>query len=67
MDKLNKAVTIMAKIAEVIHWIGAALMAMVFRNVYLIFKTAEGKTWFSKGATPFQPDIVRMVREIGIF
>jgi hypothetical protein len=24
MDKLNKAVTIMAKIAEVIHWIGAA-------------------------------------------
>jgi hypothetical protein len=106
MDKLNKAVIIMAKIAEVIHWIGAALMAvlavmfavgkgdnildevdavslgsdftmygfnideatggnltggsmlvifltglitcilmaMVFRNVYLIFKTAEGKT-----------------------
>ena len=129
MDKLNKAVIIMAKIAEVIHWIGAALMAvlavmfavgkgdsilnevdavslgsdftiygfnideatggnltggsmlvifltglitcilmaMVFRNVYLIFRTAEGKTRFSKGATPFQPDIVRMVREIGIF
>ena len=44
-----------------------ALMAMIFRNVYLIVKTAEGDTWFSKGATPFQPDNVRMVREIGIF
>lgn len=43
------------------------LMAMVFRNVYLIFKTAEGNTWFSKGQTPFQPDNIRMVREIGIF
>ena len=43
------------------------LMAMIFRNIYLIFKTAEGKTKFSKGRTPFQPDIVRMVREIGIF
>lgn len=35
-------------------------MAMVFRNVYLIFKTA-------KGTTPFQKDVVRMIREIGIF
>ena len=44
-----------------------ALMAMVFRNIYLIFRTARGTTWFSKGETPFQPDTVRMVREIGIF
>ena len=29
MDKLNKAVIIMAKIAEVINWIGAALMAVL--------------------------------------
>lgn len=36
------------------------LMAMVFRNVYLILKSSEN-------ATPFQPDNVRMVREIGIF
>ena len=43
------------------------LMAMVFRNVYLILKTAKGKTKFSKGDTPFQSDITRMVREIGIF
>lgn len=43
------------------------LMAMVFRNVYLIIKTMRGKTWFSKGDTPFQNDVTRMVREIGIF
>lgn len=44
-----------------------SLMAMVFRNVYLILKTADGKTWFSQGGTPFQKNITRMVREIGIF
>lgn len=44
-----------------------ALMAMIFRNVYLILKTAKGKTWFAKGNTPFQQNIVRMFREIGIF
>ena len=44
-----------------------ALMAMCARNVHLIFKTSEGKTKFSKGETPFQPDNIRMVREIGIF
>ncbi len=37
-----------------------ALMAMVFRNVRLILKHAET-------STPFQPDNVRMVREIGWF
>lgn len=42
-------------------------MTMVFRNIYLIFQTAEGRTWFSSGKTPFQKDIVRMVREIGMF
>lgn len=44
-----------------------SLMAMIFRNVYLILKTAQGKTWFAKGSTPFQKNIVRMFREIGIF
>ena len=44
-----------------------SLMAMVFRNAYLIFRTAKGKTWFAKGVTPFQKDITRMVKEIGIF
>lgn len=42
-------------------------LAMIFRNVKLILKTTNGKTWFSKGNTPFQPDNIRMVREIGIF
>lgn len=37
-----------------------AVMAMVFRNLYLIFKKTE-KT------TPFQKDNIRMMREIGIF
>ena len=37
-----------------------SLMAMVFRNIYLIMKRSEG-------STPFQKDNVRMVREIGIF
>ena len=44
-----------------------ALMGMCARNVHLIFKTSEGRTRFSKGETPFQPDNIRMVREIGIF
>ena len=43
------------------------LMAMIFRNICLIFKTSAGQTRFSKGETPFQPDNVRMLREIGIF
>ena len=37
-----------------------ALMAMVFRNLNLMMKKAEE-------STPFQPDNVRMCREIGIF
>lgn len=45
----------------------AILMAMIFRNIYLIFRTTQGKTKFSRGTTPFQKDNIRMVREIGIF
>ncbi|MBP3634113.1 MAG: DUF2975 domain-containing protein [Oscillospiraceae bacterium] len=37
-----------------------AVMAMVFRNLHLIFKKSEN-------ATPFQKDNIRMMREIGIF
>lgn len=44
--------------------IGATLiliiMAMVFRNLHLIFKRSEN-------TTPFQKDTIRMMREIGIF
>ncbi|MBO7519242.1 MAG: hypothetical protein J6T73_00545 [Clostridia bacterium] len=44
-----------------------AAFCMIFRNIHLILKTAKGKTWFSQGETPFQKDITRMIREIGIF
>ena len=37
-----------------------ALMAMVFRNLHLIFKRSET-------GSPFQKDNIRMMREIGIF
>lgn len=40
---------------------------MIFRNIFLIVKNTEGKTWFSQGKTPFQKDNIRMIREIGIF
>ena len=41
------------------------MMAMVFRYVHLVFKTATGETKFSEGKTPFQPVIVKMIRRIG--
>lgn len=37
-----------------------SLMAMIFRNLYLIIKKSEG-------TTPFQKDNIRMLKEIGIF
>lgn len=37
-----------------------ALVAMIFRNIYLIVKKSED-------ASPFQKDNIRMLREIGIF
>lgn len=37
-----------------------AVMAMVFRNLHLIFKKSETET-------PFQKDNIRMMKEIGIF
>ncbi|MBQ0065228.1 MAG: hypothetical protein KBT48_05645 [Firmicutes bacterium] len=48
-------------------FIACFLYGMIFRNVNLIMRTAVGKTKFSVGNTPFQEDVVRMVREIGIF
>lgn len=37
-----------------------SLVAMIFRNIYLIVKK-------SKNSTPFQSDNIRMLKEIGIF
>lgn len=58
-------------IAITLFFAGAAiimgLMAMVFRNIYLIIKTIKGKNKSEKLTTPFQKDIIRMLKEIGIF
>lgn len=44
-----------------------SLMAMVFRNIGLTLKTLSGTNPHTRRTTPFQPDVVRMLREIGIF
>lgn len=62
--KISMSAFVLSAVAGIVI---ASLFAMIFRNVYLILKTAQGKTWFSQGDTPFQKDIVRMLREIGIF
>lgn len=54
---INMKALMMFAIGSVIIFI---LVAMIFRNIYLIMKKSEG-------TTPFQKDNVRMVREIGIF
>ena len=55
--QINMTTLLLMAIGAVIIF---ALMAMVFRNIYLIMKKSEN-------ASPFQKDNVRMVREIGIF
>ena len=57
--------------AAIIFFIGAmitfGLMAMVFRNVYLIMKKLSGKNKNNEVVSPFNKDIIRMTKEIGIF
>ena len=47
--------------------IGFVLMAMIFRNINLILKTINGKNKHTTSTSPFQEDVIRMVKEIGIF
>ena len=47
-------------LAAISGFLLCALVAMIFRNIYLIIRKSEG-------TTPFQKDNIRMVREIGIF
>lgn len=61
---VSKAACIAAFISMIIM---ISFVAMIFRNTYLIYKTSEGATKYSVGATPFQPENVRMIKEIGIF
>ena len=95
--KLNKVVTIIAKIAEVFMWVGAALslvitivVAVGHQDLMWLFTDAAEQSVLATGGfsivtagltsgqltaafiiffvtTPFQPAIIRMVREIGIF
>lgn len=44
-----------------------SLMAMIFRNIHLTLKTVSGTNPHTRRTTPFQHDVVRMLREIGIF
>ena len=57
------AVTMFSIVAVII----LSLYAMIFRNAYLIIRTSQGRTRFAQGDTPFQKDIIRMLKEIGIF
>ena len=52
----TKALMLFAIGAVIIY----ALVAMIFRNIYLIIKKTESET-------PFNKDNIRMIREIGIF
>lgn len=126
-NKLNKTLSIISKIMEIVHWIGTglgalmifvsifkkefvsafileegaelnaygfniyaltqsgevnyfavtmafvgmmitcALMALVFRNLGIIMTTIRGSYIHATSPSPFQKDVVRRVREIGIF
>lgn len=50
----------------VVYSLTVVLAALIFRKLYLVFKTAEGETAMAKGNTPFQPENVRMIRQIGL-
>lgn len=43
------------------------LTALIFRNIHNILTTIAGKNKHTVSTSPFQKDVVRMVREIGIF
>lgn len=47
--------------------ISCILMALVFRNIYIILRTMAGKYKHAESTSPFQLDVVRRVREVGIF
>ncbi len=47
--------------------ITCALMALLFRNLDIILTTIRGEYKHAKSSSPFQKDVVRRVKEIGIF
>ena len=48
-------------------FITCSLMALVFRNLNIILRTISGRNKKAESTSPFQIDIERRVREIGIF
>lgn len=43
------------------------LTALIFRNIYNILATMAGRNKHTKSTSPFQKDVIRMIKEIGIF
>ena len=67
-DVLNEDGTVkyLFVICAFIDWTATCVVfALVFRYIHLILKTAKGEAWFANGATPFRPEITRMIRMIG--
>lgn len=66
-EQMLNAVRAVLPLLAVAGGVCLSLFAMVFRNVGLIIKLSHGLTKNAKGATPFQPDVIRMIKEIGYF
>lgn len=43
------------------------LTALIFRNIYNILATIAGRNKHTESTSPFQKDVIRMIKEIGIF
>ena len=67
LGHINESGLSLIKISCVALILMCGLMAMISRNIYLIFMAMEGRNKNMQEAGPFQKDIARMVREIGIF
>ena len=42
------------------------IVALIFTNLFLLFRTAAGKTKKSIGETPFQPEIINILKRINV-
>lgn len=66
-DRDGNAIPAAVTLIAVVGIVTMFCMAMIFRNIRLIFAAAEQGACRTDGALIFTPDIVRMVREIGTF
>ncbi|MDE7227587.1 MAG: hypothetical protein K2N31_04660 [Treponemataceae bacterium] len=65
-DRDGNAIPAAVTLIAVVGIVTMFCMAMIFRNIRLIFAAAQG-VCRTDGALIFTPDIVRLVREIGTF